>query len=300
SRRRRMLRRPGWWGTRVPCRGRLGVCRRGEWSSVHFLHDSVGEVVAVNVAGPVLVQYGLDLLLGAGRLGEGGHYGMGENIGRHRLLGVQGTDRVGHPVAVLSDQLLDVVGGEGAGLLGAEGRHGRVRFLEGCKRLAQSPVRVEVTALVAARLVPLLLGLLCADAVQLVNDLLALRLHLPVSAEGEASTGPRFVPLLLGLDAAFPFGLPAVEPFAGEGAGGVGEMVGAVSEPCGVDVAVGNLAVAVRDFQECAVVWGCGAAPECHGLLYATFVGVSATFGGHVLFLPVNPAWCGPVWPAGR
>src|SRR5699024_607487 len=219
----------------------------------------------------------------------------------------QGTDRVGHPVAVLSDQLLDVVGGEGAGLLGAEGRHGRVRFLEGCKRLAQSPVRVEVTALVAARLVPLLLGLLCADAVQLllgllcadavqlVNDLLALRLHLPVSVEGEASTGPRFVPLLLGLDAAFPFGLPAVEPFAGEGAGGVGEMVGAVSEPCGVDVAVGNLAVAVRDFQECAVVWGCGAAPECHGLLYAIFVGVSATFGGHVLFLSVNPAWCGPV-----
>src|SRR5699024_6709275 len=186
----------------------------------------------------------------------------------------------------------------------------------GCKRLAQSPVRVEVTALVAARLVPLLLGLLCADAVQLVNDLLALRLHLPVSVEGEASTGPRFVPLLLGLDASFPFGLPAVEPFAGEvaprvvvfechvvgggGAGGVGEMVGAVSEPCGVDVAVGNLAVAVRDFQECAVVWGCGAAPECHGLLYAIFVGVSATFGGHVLFLSVNPAWCGPVWPAGR
>src|SRR5699024_11519495 len=70
----------------------------------------------------------------------------------------------------------------------------------GCKRLAQSPVRVEVTALVAARLVPLLLGLLCADAVQLVNDLLALRLHLPVSVEGEASTGPRFVPLLLGLE----------------------------------------------------------------------------------------------------
>src|SRR5699024_4249853 len=182
-----------------PCADRGGgrtVAAIRQRSSVHFLHDSVGEVVAVNVAGPVLVQYGLDLLLGAGRLGEGGHYGMGENIGRHRLLGVQGTDRVGHPVAVLSDQLLDVVGGEGAG--------------------------------------------------------------------------------------------------------GVGEMVGAVSEPCGVDVAVGNLAVAVRDFQECAVVWGCGAAPECHGLLYATFVGVSATFGGHVLFLSVNPAWCGPVWPAGR
>src|SRR5699024_112035 len=144
-----------------PCADRGGgrtVAAIRQRSSVHFLHDSVGEVVAVNVAGPVLVQYGLDLLLGAGRLGEGGHSGMGENIGRHRLLGVQGTDRVGHPVAVLSDQLLDVVGGEGAGLLGAEGRHGRVRFLEGCKRLAQSPVRVEVTALVAARLVPLLLG----------------------------------------------------------------------------------------------------------------------------------------------
>src|SRR5699024_1547916 len=103
-------------------------------------------------------------------------------------------------------------------------------------------VRVEVTALVAARLVPLLLGLLCADAVQLVNDRLALRLHLPASVEGEASTGPRLVPLLLGLDASFPFGPPAVEPFAGEvapgvvvfechvvggeGAGGVGELVG--------------------------------------------------------------------------
>src|SRR5699024_3740867 len=108
-----MLRRPGWWGTRVPCRGWLGVCRRGDWSSVHFLCDSVCEVVAVNVAGPVLVQYGLDLL---GALGAGRRFGERGGQDFAHLVRTQVPDSCrGCYLRAAPDHLVgDVVGREGA------------------------------------------------------------------------------------------------------------------------------------------------------------------------------------------
>src|SRR5699024_2324150 len=114
-----MLRRPGWWGTRVPCRGWLGVCRRGDWSSVHFLCDSVCEVVAVNVAGPVLVQYGLDLL---GSLGAGRRFGERGGQDFAHLVRTQVPDSCrGCYLRAAPDHLVgDRFRGEGAGL-GGEG-----------------------------------------------------------------------------------------------------------------------------------------------------------------------------------
>src|SRR5699024_9813518 len=83
------------------------------WSSVHFLHDSVGEVVAIDVAGPVLVQYGLDLL---GSFGAGRRFGERGGQDFAHLVRTQVPDSCrGCYLRAAPDHLVgDVVGREGA------------------------------------------------------------------------------------------------------------------------------------------------------------------------------------------